>query len=125
MILTLDHTQRLQLVSMLDNIEGQGRRGIWAICALQNRLDLNDKEKEIIQYRKMTTPDGREYSAWNNPPNGNGIRPLEFEFSEDDTKLICTAVDRYFVVLARDRGWWEPLVKQLPEEKEAQNVSGN
>jgi hypothetical protein len=116
MQLTLDGTQRINLFSMLDAVEAQGRREAWAICALQSKLELNDEEKQAIEFRKVKGADGREFMLWKN--NGH-IEPREYELSDDDVGRVCRAVDNYRVVMGRDRAWWEPLVAQLPEPEEA------
>jgi hypothetical protein len=113
MTLTLDYTQRLNLVAMLDACEAQGRREAWAVCALQSRIDLNDQERDAIGYRRMKTPDGRDYAQWAGA-NGNAPLPLTVELDEPDTRRICRAVDNYRVIWVRDRAWYEPLVAQLP-----------
>ena len=112
--LILDHTQRLQLVAMLDRVECQGRREAWAVCALQEKLDLTDEERDGIGYRKQQAPDGREMVFWNK----NGHLPREYNLSEDEIKWLCNAVDKYRVVLIRDREWWVPLTAQLPKPEE-------
>jgi len=116
MNLTLDHNQRLNLVAMLDNIENVGRREAWAVCALQERLDLNDEERTIIGWRKFKREDGLEYVLYNR--NGE-VEPREYELPEDDIRRICHAVDRYPVVLGRDKSWWVPLTAQLPKPAES------
>ena len=117
MTLNLDATQRINLVAMLDGIEAQGRREAWALCALQSRIELNDTEKDAIGFRRMKTPDGREYAMWNNLNGDSTIFTIDLQ--DEDIKRICRAVDQYRVVLARDRGWWAPLVDQLPQPEEA------
>ena len=113
MILNLDYTQRLNLVAILDTVECQGRREAHAICKLQDTIDLSDKEKESIGYRKDRAADGREYVMW---ANTNGLHAREFIFADADSKRITSALDNYKVILARDKTWWLPLVAQIPEE---------
>lgn len=116
MVLTLDHTQRLNIIAMLDRLECQGRRETWAVCALQAKLDLNDEERERIGYRKMKAPDGREFVLW---ANDNGIAVKNYDLEDAEVKRISQAMDKYPVILARDRMWWEPLNAQLPEPVES------
>ena len=119
MTLNLDHNQRLNLIAMLDGLECQGRREAFAVCRLQEKLELTDEERAAIGWQKMKTPgpDGREreYTLWQN--NG-AIRAREFELPEDDVTRICNAVDKYPVVLGRDKHWWLPLTLQLPKPAE-------
>jgi hypothetical protein len=111
--LRLDVSQRLNIVAMLDGAECPGgRREVWAVCRLQEQVDLNDDEKQAVGYRKLAGPDGREYVTWQ---LGNGVHRLkEFELTDDDLARLCRAIDGFRVVLARDRSWYEPLVAQLP-----------
>jgi hypothetical protein len=112
MQLTLDHTQRLNLLVMLDALECQGRREAFAICRLQEKLELSDQEREAIGWRKIKAEDGREVMLWNN--NGS-CAAREYDLAEDDIARICHAVDKFPVVLGRDKNWWLPLTAQLPE----------
>lgn len=112
MILSLDHNQRLNLVSMLDMLESVGRREAWAVCALQEKLELTDEERKAIGWQKTQANDGREFIIWNRLST---IEVRDFDLSEDDVRRICHAIDKYPVVLARDKHWWVPLTTQLPE----------
>lgn len=117
--LRLDIAQRLNIVAMLDQAECPGgRREAWAVCKLQEHIDLTDDEKAAVGWRRLTAPDGREYMTWN--LNGNGAyAPKEFEVSDDDVTRLCRAIDGFRVVWGRDRVWYEPLVAQLPQPAEA------
>jgi hypothetical protein len=116
LILTLDHTQRLNLVVILDGLECQGRREAFAVCRLQEKLDLNEEERIQIDWRKQKSPDGRDYVLW----NAQKVLPVrEYDFPQDDVERICRALDKYPVVLARDKSWYLPLTMQLPEKSEA------
>lgn len=114
MILTLDHTQRLQLIGMLDGIENVGRREAFAVCRLQEKLELSDQEREAVGFRKFKV-ENREVATW----NPNNIAPCEYDLSEDDVKRICNAIDKYPVVLGRDKSWYTPLTAQLPQPAES------
>lgn len=116
--LHLDAVQRLNIVAILDNVECPGgRREVYAVCRLQERMDLTDDEKEAIGWRRLTAADGRTYVTFN-PPNGSRTFK-EFELADDDVARLCRAVDGFNVILGRDRGWYEPLVAQLPQLAEA------
>lgn len=97
---------------MLDLLENYGRRETWAVCALQERLDLNDEERQSIGWRKTRADDGREFVIWNRL---SVIDAREYDLSDDDVRRICAAIDKYPVVLGRDKHWWVPLTAQLPE----------
>lgn len=116
MNLRLDQSQRLNLVAILDGLECQGRREGFAVCRLQEKIDLNDQERESIGWRKLKAPDGRDYVMWN--MNGAG-EVREYDLAEDDVKRICQALDKFPVVLGRDKSWWLPLTAQLPEPEES------
>lgn len=108
--LTLDPTQRLNIIAGLDRIESVGRREAWAICSLQKMLDLNDDERAMIGWRKLQDDKGREYAMWSS--NGDAT-PRYYDLEDEDVQRICKAMDKYPVILARDRQWWEPLAAQL------------
>ena len=112
MILNLDHNQRLHLIGALDRLESVGRRDGFAVCRLQERLELTDQEREAIGWRKMNVNNGQEFVSWN---NNNGLPAKEYDLSEDDIKRLCNAIDKYPVVLGRDKHWWVPLTAQLPQ----------
>lgn len=112
MNLKLDQNQRLQLVAILDNVEAVGRREGYAVCKLQEKIDLDDDERREIDWRKLKNAEGREFAAWSN--NGK-IHALDYDLADEDVRRISTALDKFPVVLSRDRHWWEPLVAQLPD----------
>lgn len=114
MTLTLDHNQRLNLIAMFDRIETVGRREGFAICRLQEKLELSDQEREAVGYRKIKTPEGHEALQW----NANGLEARSYDLSEDDLTRICNVLDKYPVMLGRDKHWWLPLAVQLPEPAE-------
>lgn len=114
--LSLDYNQRLNIIAMLDALEVQGRREGFAICALQERIDLTDEERTAIGWRKNALSDGREYITWH---AANGSAAQNYELTETDIARIIRAVDNYRVVMGRDGLWWKPLVAQLPALEEA------
>lgn len=104
---------------MLDGAECPGgRREVFAVCRLQERIDLDDDERKAVGWRKAMSPDGRQYVTWNLATNGAHTLK-EIELGDDDVTRLCRAVDGFNVVLGRDRGWYEPLVAQLPQLAEA------
>lgn len=115
MILNLDHSQRLHLITALDGMEAVGRREGYAVCRLQEKLELTDQEREAIGWKRVTVDGGREVALWNN----NGSTPQEYDFPEDDIKRICNAIDKYPVIMGRDKHWWVPLTAQLPKSAES------
>lgn len=117
--LQLDIPQRVNLVVMLDALECPGRREVFAICRLQEKLQLSDEEREAVGYQKIMQ-DGREYVLWQQ--NEICRAPKPFEVADDDMARLCRAVDQFRMVPARDRAWYDPLVKQLPEPSEQQQA---
>jgi len=115
MTLSLDLNQRLNLVALLDGLENVGRREAWAVCALQEKLDLDDQERQAVGWQKIKADDGREFVVWNRIGN---LESREYDLADEDIRRICNAVDRYPVVLGRDRHWWSPLTAQLPKPAE-------
>lgn len=115
MILSLDHSQRLHLISALDALENVGRREGFAVCRLQEKLELNDAEREAVGWRKVLVDGRGEMTTWNYA----SVSPREYELSEDDVRRLCNAIDRYPVVLGRDKAWWVPLTAQLPKPVES------
>ena len=47
----------------------------------------------------------------------------DFELSDQEINLLCSALDKYPVVMARDKSWWLPLTKQLPEPKDVKEAT--
>jgi hypothetical protein len=97
---------------MLDGVECTGRREAWAVCRLQEQLNLSDAERDAIGWHKIVQ-DGREYVLWQQ--NGASHEVMAFELNDDDVQRLCRALDQFRMVPARDRNWYEPLVRQLPE----------
>ena len=120
MNLTLDHVQRLNLIVILDALECQGRREAFAVCRLQESLDLSDGERTQISWRKHKAPDGREYALWNAQQS---LPVRDYEIADDDIKRICKALDAFPVILARDKAWFKPLTAQLPMPAEANGIA--
>ena len=121
MNLTLDHNQRLNLVAALDRIEAP-RYEAHCICELQAKFDLNDDERKMIGYQKVRDDKGREFVVWSNI---NGPEPKTYEFDDKDSERIIKAMDKYPVILARDKSWWVALDAQLPPAKAEENGDGS
>jgi hypothetical protein len=110
-ILILDHVQRLNLISLLDGLECKGRRDAWLVCALQQKIDLDDEERAAIGWRKQRTPDGREYVVWNAQQE---LAAREYDLADDEIQRLCQALDKASIVLGRDKSWFHSLNEQLP-----------
>lgn len=116
MTLSLDHIQRLNLITLLDAIECSGRREAWATCKLQETLDLNPQEREQIGLRKETTIDGRDGYRWD---LSKSLEPRQYTVNQEDLDRIGRALDLVPVwVLGRER-WFKALQAQLPEPVES------
>jgi hypothetical protein len=114
--LFLDVPQRVNIVAMLDALECGGRREAYAVCKLQDQINLSDAEKNAINWRKVSSPDGREYATWT--MNEAATKHEMFEIADDDVSRLSRAVDQFRMVPGRDRVWYEPLVAQLPAPAE-------
>lgn len=115
--LRLDVPQRMNIINMLDNVECHGRREVWAVCRLQEHLQLSDEEREAVGWQKVVQPDGREYQVWQLNPAAREVK--DYEVGDDDLQRLCRAVDQFRMVPGRDRMWYESLVRQLPPPPEA------
>lgn len=116
MTLVLDHTQRLNIIALLDLVECKNRREAWAVCKLQETLDLNDQEREVIGLSREVTSDGQQFVRWD---LNKTIDRREYHLSEEDIQRITQALDKIpSYVLGRDR-WFKPLQAQLPEPIES------
>lgn len=110
MTLSLDHTQRLNLIALLDVLECP-RREAWAVCKLQDLLDLSEAERQQLGYHKEVV-DGREGYRWDATKS---IDRRQYDLGDDDVERISQALDKMpSYMLGRDR-WFRSLQAQLPE----------
>lgn len=115
MTLSLDYTQRLNLIVLMGLLEcnvGETR----AVWKLQDKLALTDEEKQAIGYFVQAN-NGNEVHGW----DMSKTQPLkEYDLADSDIARIQRAVlqfPRHRVAQARP--WLEPLLTQLPDsEKE-------
>lgn len=114
--LQLDVPQRMNIVFMLDNLECPGRREVYAVCRLQEQLQLSDEEREAVGYQRIVQPNGQIYQAWQVNSASQAIK--DYDVSDDDIQRLCRAIDQFRMVPMRDRMWYEPLIKQLPPPAE-------
>lgn len=124
MILNLTSIQRLNLMVILDGYEppqeSPSKRKIgWDICKLQEKIDLSEEDKKSIKWRKEVVVDdagrAREFVLWE---KNVSLPDREVDLSDNEIDLLCKALDKYPVVMARDKSWWVPLNMQLPEPTE-------
>jgi hypothetical protein len=116
MELILDHQQRINLIGMLDTVDVKGRE-LFAVHDLQEKLDLDEEEKDRIEYREELV-NGEPATKWN--PR-KSISPRRFEFDELDWNRIERAVKRYEDLLMKYEGeiapgafrWLRGIHKQL------------
>ena len=109
MHLMLDHTQRLNLHTLLgaQRADVGSIRAIWAI---QDRLALSAEEEKAIELKREVVA-GQERVVWNPTLS---IPAKEFEFSDAEVGRIKTVLqmwDSYGA--AADRRWLEPLLELL------------
>lgn len=109
MALSLNHQQRLNLVTVLgaQDIRGREAHAVWH---LQDTLDLNDEEKRQIEFQAQTI-NGNEVKFWNMEKT---LPERTFDLSESDIERIRKAVEEFPQFKSwRDRVWLEPLLAQL------------
>ena len=109
MILTLDHTQRLNLHALLgaQRADVGSIRAIWAV---QDKLALDADEEKLIELKREMM-NGAERTVWN---PALSIPPQDFEFSDLETARIKAAIQTWDSYAANaDRRWLQPLVEAL------------
>jgi hypothetical protein len=111
MLLSLDHQQRLNLIALMGTQRGTvaEMRMFWS---LQDKLDLDQEERAVIEYR-VATSNGIEQPSWN-PEKSLPLR--EFEVSEAEAARLRRVIEGWpHFLTAVDRKWILPLLDQLPE----------
>lgn len=112
MMLTLDHTQRLNLHALLgaQRADVGSIRAIWNI---QDRIALDaDEEKAIELKREMVA--GQERVIWN---PALSIPVKEFEFTDPEVARLKSAIQTWDSYGANaDRRWLEPVIQALFSE---------
>lgn len=111
MLLSLDHQQRLNLIALMgaQRANVAEMRMFWA---MQDRLALDDQEKEAIQYR-IAMDQGMEIPSWNRELR---LEPKEFEISDIEGQRLRRVIEEWpHFLTAMDRLWITPLLDQLPQ----------
>lgn len=109
MKLMLDHTQRLNLHTLLgaQRADVGSIRAIWAI---QDRLALSAEEEKSIELKREIVA-GQERVVWNPTLS---IPAKEFEFTEAEIMRIKAALQTWdSYAAAADRRWLQPLLDLL------------
>ena len=109
MILTLDHTQRLNLHALLgaQRADVGSIRAIWVV---QDKLALEADEEKAIELKRELV-NGQERTVWN---PSNAIPPREFDFSGSEVARIKNGIETWDgYSAAADRRWLEPLIEVL------------
>lgn len=118
MTLSLDHRQRLNLITVLGASDVRGRE-LHAIWHLQDLLELDEAEKAALELREETM-NGQLVRKWN---DRNTIPSKFFDLSEADLSRIREAIQEFPQMRAsRDRVWLEPLLAQLPDAGESNSA---
>jgi hypothetical protein len=110
MKLSLDHTQRLNLHSLMgaQRASLDDLRMLWK---LQDRIDLSAQEKAAINY-KVTLVNGMQQVQW----DVSKILPLEvYEFNEQESARLTKMLKEWQpgYLIGADRQWLEPLLAQI------------
>jgi hypothetical protein len=109
MVLTLNHTQRLNLSALIgaQKTTVGDMRALWK---LQDRLDLDEDEKRAINFR-METMNNVEFPAWD---RAKTIPERGIEVSESEASRIRKILDEWPTFqVAPDRTWLANLLDQL------------
>jgi hypothetical protein len=112
MMLTLDHTQRLNLHALLgaQRADVGSIRAIWAI---QDCIALDADEEKAVELKRDLVG-GQERVVWN---PARSLPAREFEFTDTELARIKVAIqtwDSYGV--NADRRWLEPVIQALFSE---------
>jgi hypothetical protein len=109
MKLTLDHTQRLNLHTLLgaQRADVGSIRAIWAI---QDRIALDPDEEKALDLKREVIA-GQERVIWNST---RSLAPKEFEFTASEEVRIKASIETWHAYGANaDRRWLEPLLNHL------------
>ncbi len=109
MKLTLDHTQRLNLHSLL-GVQRADVGSIRAIWAVQDKLALEPDEEKAIEMKRECV-NGNARMVWN---SSLSIPEKDFEFSDVEVARIKASIDAWDSYAANaDRDWLQPLIDAL------------
>ena len=106
MMLTLDHTQRLNLHALLgaQRADVGSIRAIWAV---QDKLALDANEEKAIELKRELVS-GQERTVWN---PSLLIAEKDFEFTDAEIARIKAAIEMWVGYGVNcDRRWLEPLL---------------
>ena len=109
MKLTLDHTQRLNLHSLLgaQRADVGSIRAIWAV---QDKLALDADEEKAIELKREVVA-GQERAIWNPALT---LPPAEFDLTDAEIARIKNALETWDAYGASaDRRWLEPVLDAL------------
>jgi len=109
----LDHLQRINICGLLDQQRGNAG-DIRAIIKLHHLIDLDEGEKQAIDYR-LITQNGIEFPQWD---MSKSLPPRPFEISEGEAGRISRAIEEWSNFTTRDWRWVEPILAQLPAKAE-------
>jgi hypothetical protein len=112
MFLSLDHQQRLCLIALLGTQRGTvSEMRMWG--SLMDRFELDQAEKERIEYRTAIGQNGVEQASWN---YDKGLPYKEYEVSENEAQRMRRAVEEWpYFMTVTDRKWVFHLLDQMPE----------
>ena len=112
MNLSLDHTQRLNLITVLGSQDVKGRE-LHAVWHLLDLLDLDEEEKRSIDLR-VEGVNGQTYQRWDD----SKISSREFVLGASELLQLRVAIENFAQFRgARDRVWLQPLLEQLDNGK--------
>lgn len=109
LIITMPFVARINAVAILD--AQRGNVGTVRTCAaLATKLDLEDDEREAVQFQTVTLPNGNEVPAW----NGNAkLNDRAFQLTTEEARKLKQVVAECEHLKRKDLTWVEPLLAQL------------
>ena len=116
MTLTLDHHQRLNVGALLGMLECRTVRETRDAWKLMDRLTLDDREREAIEF-VVQSQNGNEVYSWNPLKT---LPAREYDFSDSELRQVERALNsapRF--IPGQMRRWLEPLLAQMPEPVES------
>ena len=110
MTLSLDHRQRLNLITVLGAYDVKGRE-LHAVWHLQDLLELDPEEKGSIDFHEEAAVNGQRFQRWDDTKI---VATRPFEVTEADLNHLRQAIENFPQFRgSRDRVWLEPLLAQL------------
>jgi hypothetical protein len=120
MLLSLDHTQRLNLHALLGAQRGD-LAAIRAFWAIQDRIGLDAEEEKAIELKREFVA-GQDRVVWN---PANELPTKQFDFGDAEVGRIRAALETWVSYGVNvDRRWLEPLLAAIATTGTCMATSG-